>query len=90
MTEHVIEVFDINEAVMTYRIYAGKNKDYYLSVETKHRGQTHLLHTKVLIGDDYEENAREKLRQNDMSNPSPKTLAKQIGDMFMKDFKEIC
>jgi hypothetical protein len=62
-----------------------------MSVATKHRGQNFNLYRKVLIGNKYEEQARQLLIKNkNISNPSPSGLAKQIGAMFKTDFEIIC
>jgi len=73
---------------MSYTIFSGKSKDYYMSCETKHKNQIKILFNKVLIGDNYEEMSREQLRAKDVTNPSPGTLAKQIGDKFRDVFEQ--
>jgi len=47
---------------MKFEIKSGTNKDYYFDCETKALGQRFNLYKSVLIGDEFEERAREELR----------------------------
>jgi len=42
-----------------YEIHAGLDKDYYFTASTKAINQNFSLYRKVLIGDQYEEKARQ-------------------------------
>ena len=86
----------VNEAVFNYTVYSLKpgvqvaDKDYYLSINTNHKGQKKKILSKACISEKYETKARDQLRSQNVDNPSPKRLAKEIGDMVDKDMEEIC
>ena len=88
-TEHR-GVFQVNEATMSYEILAGKDKDYYLSCSTQALRQNLTIFTKVLLGDDYEEQARQNLRGQRNNNPTRKALAAELNRMFRPFFEEMC
>lgn len=80
MTEYAIEVFEENNATITLKVFGGQNKDYYFSLSTKAQGQNFRIHKKVLFSDDYEEEARQRLRNKRITNPTPKKLAVELKD----------
>ena len=82
-------VFNVNEAVMMYEIFSGKDKDYYLTTSTKALHQNFNLYKKVLIGDAYEEQARVNLRQQGISNPTRHKVACAINDMLRPEYEEL-
>lgn len=60
---------------LSFAIFSGTNKDYYLSCEIRYKGQNKMLYNKVLIGDNFEEASRKELRAQGISNPSRKSLS---------------
>ena len=73
-----------------YDVFSGTKKDYYLTVSTKCIGQNFKIYKKVLIGDDYEEAARERLRQKNVSKPSRNAVAHELKVTIEIDLKEMC
>lgn len=76
---------------MSYEILAGKDKDYYLSCSTQALRQNLTIFTKVLLGDDFEEQARQNLgSQRNNNNPTRKTLAAELNRMLRPLLEELC
>ena len=88
-TEHR-GVFQVNEATMSYEILAGKDKDYYLSCSTKALHQNLTIFRKVLLGDDFEEQARQNLRAQSNNNPTRRALAAELNRMVRPTLEEMC
>lgn len=88
-TEHR-GVFAVNEATMSYEILAGKDKDYYLSCSTQALRQNLAICSKVLLGDDFEEQGRQNLRAQRNNNPTRKALAAELDRMLRPLLEEIC
>jgi hypothetical protein len=59
-----------NDAIVTFELFAGKNKDYYLEIEMEFLRQRFNLYNRVLIGDIFEEKARSQLRSQRINNPT--------------------
>jgi len=53
------------------------------------KSQRFNLFNGVLIGDDYEESARQRLREKGTSNPTPNKLACCLKDMIKEDLIKI-
>lgn len=72
---------------MMFEIYSGQDKDYYFTASTKSIGQNFNLYKKVLIGDLYEEAARERLRKVKVTNPTKNKVAGELKVTIEKEFK---
>lgn len=83
-------IVKVKSAIMTYEIYSGSDKDYYLSLSTKILNQNFNLYKKVLIGDQYEEMARIALRNINVSNPTKNRLANAINDRLRAQLEDMC
>lgn len=84
-------VFSVNEeTVMMYEIFSGQDKDYYFTASTKSIGQNFNLYKKVLIGDNYEEAARARLRKVKVTNPTKNKVACELKVSIESEFKQIC
>ena len=70
-------------------MFSGKEKDYYFNLQVTALRCTFPLYRKVIFGDQYEERARENLRQRDLANPTPKALATELADMFTILMEEV-
>ena len=79
---HANRVARVNESTFNMEVFAGKEKDYYFNLTVSALRQNFPMYRKVIFGDDYEEKAREKLRQRAIANPTPKALANELADMF--------
>ena len=82
-------VFMINEAIMSYSVMSGSNR-FYFSLETKALNQTFNLYNKVYFGKQYEEAAREELKNLGVSSPTTGKLAKQIHKIFRPQLQALC
>jgi hypothetical protein len=83
-------VFKCNESVLMYEIFSGNNKDYYLTISTSALNQQFNMFKKKLISDQYEERARSELRKKGTENPTKKSVASMINDIFRPEFEELC
>jgi len=72
-----------------YEINSGKNKDYYFNCSTKSIGQNFILFRCSLIGDNYEEAARERLRKKNNYNPTKNAVAGELKITIEKELKEM-
>ena len=82
-------VFERDAATIMYEILSGPNKDYYFSVQTKFKGQVWNIYKKMLISDEYEEDARQRLRDKNAPNPTKNKLAMEIHRTFRPTLEKI-
>lgn len=75
---------------MSYEVLAGKDKDYYLSCSTTALRQNLTIVNKVLLGDDFEEQARQNLRAQKNNNPTRRALAAELNRMLRPLLEELC
>ena len=87
--DNCLGVFERDEATMMYEIHSGTNKDYYFTCSTKAIGQNFNIYNKVLIGDKYEESARERLRARGTTNPTKNKVACEIHATLRPEFMQI-